>query len=98
MALLEFQGNNLEEAILNAAEALSLPAEKLKFTIMSMGSRGFLGLGRKKARIGVNSEDQTNDIEGETATAPAARPAAEPLWADAEPREHRGDSLAARGH
>ncbi|UQZ89960.1 hypothetical protein C4J81_12400 [Deltaproteobacteria bacterium Smac51] len=79
VALLEFEGKSLEEAISTAAAALSLPAEKLKFTIISMGTKGFLGLGRRKAKIGVNSEDQVNDIEGDLS---AATPEAvnESLW------------------
>lgn len=92
MALLEFEGKNLEEAIENAAVSLSLPAEKLKFTIMSMGSKGFLGLGRRKARIGINSEDQSNDSPGDL-TGPAAEEAQESIWAASEKKRHCGDSL-----
>lgn len=92
MAVLEFTGRNLEEAIENAAASLSLPAEKLKFTIVSMGRKGFWGLGRKKALIAINSEDQSND-SAEEISAAAAQAAQDSLWAGSEKKRHCGDSL-----
>lgn len=57
MARVEFTGKDLEEAIAAAAASLILPPEKVKFTVLTMGSRGFLGLGRRKARISVDPDD-----------------------------------------
>lgn len=57
MAQIEFQGKDLEEAIALAAEALSLPPEKVKFSVLTMGAKGFLGLGRRKAKIAVDPDD-----------------------------------------
>ncbi len=81
---MEFYGKDLEEAIRNAAEALSLPAEELRFTIVSMGSRGFLGLGRKKARIAV--------IPGEPEAA-AGSAGAEAAWAETDKKGRPGEGL-----
>ncbi len=57
MANVEFEGKDLEEAIAQAAEALNLPPEEVKFTLLAMGAKGFLGLGRKKAKISVDPSD-----------------------------------------
>lgn len=57
MSRVEFEGQNLEEAIAKAAASLSLPPEKIKFSVSSMGTRGFLGLGRRQARISVDPDD-----------------------------------------
>lgn len=57
MAQIEFQGKDLEEAIALAAAALSLPPEKVKFSVLTMGAKGFLGLGRRKAKIAVDPDD-----------------------------------------
>jgi predicted RNA-binding protein Jag len=51
-----------------------------------------LGLGRKKARIGINSEDQSNDSPGDIA-APAPEKAQESMWAGSEKKRHCGDNL-----
>ncbi len=51
---LEFEGKTTEEAILKASQALNIPAEQLKFTLLAMGSKGFLGFGRKKAKIRID--------------------------------------------
>jgi len=75
----EFAGKDLEEAIAAAAAALILPPEKVKFTVLTTGSRGFLGLGRRKARISVDPDDpnlglseEKNAETGATVNQPAA--------------------------
>lgn len=57
MAQVEFEAHDLEHAIAKAAAALSLPPEKVKFSVKSMGSKGFFGLWKRKARIGVDPDD-----------------------------------------
>lgn len=74
MAQVEFQGKDLGEAITQAAEALSLPPEKVKFSVITMGAKGFLGIGRRKARIAVDPDDPSVDIEGGKTKKPQARP------------------------
>lgn len=54
---MEYVGKNLEEAIASAAASLNLPPEKVKFSLLTMGSKGFLGLGRRQARISVDPAD-----------------------------------------
>ena len=79
MANVEFEGKDLEEAIAQAALALSLPPEKVKFTLLSMGAKGFLGLGRRKARISVDPADPAlKDLGEETGGRTSAKPAPSP--------------------
>lgn len=91
MARVEFQGKDLEEAIAQAAEALSLPPEKVKFSVVTMGGKGFLGFGKRKARISVDPDDPSLDIEEEARPAKAKGRAGEPESprpsADGEARE-----------
>ena len=47
----EFAGADVSEAIANACASLNTSQEKLNVEIVTPGSAGFLGLGRKKARI-----------------------------------------------
>ncbi|MGL4207788.1 MAG: protein jag [Candidatus Adiutrix sp.] len=73
----EFQGKDIEEAINNAATTLGVPPERIKFTVISVGSRGFLGFGRKQAAISVTPHDhplpQTNKLPSpKQAQAPSA--------------------------
>ena len=71
----EFKGQDLAEAIAVAAEALNLPPEKLKFSVIEMGTKGFLGLGRRKARIAVDPDDPALDLSDAPET-PEAAPSA----------------------
>ena len=59
---LEFEGKTTEEAILKASLALNIPAEQLKFTLLTMGSKGFLGFGRKKAKIRIDEPMVQKDL------------------------------------
>ena len=68
----EFAGRDLAEAIAAAAGALNLPPEKLKFNVLEMGTKGFLGLGRRRARIAVDPADPTLDLAEEPSPLPAA--------------------------
>ncbi|MDR2339414.1 MAG: Jag N-terminal domain-containing protein [Deltaproteobacteria bacterium] len=61
MALVEFEGKDAEEAINKAAAALRVPPEYLRFTIISTGSKGFLGLGSQKAKILVDTDSSGKD-------------------------------------
>lgn len=59
----EFTGKDLEEAIASAAASLNLPPEKVKFNVLTMGSRGLFGLGRRKARISVDPADPALNLD-----------------------------------
>lgn len=69
MAPIEFKGTDLAEAIASAGVALNLPPEKVKFSIVTTGSKGFWGLGRRSACILVNPDDPSVD-----SLAPPLRP------------------------
>ncbi len=68
---LEFTGKDLTEAILQAATTLELPSENVKFTVISMGSPGFLGFGKRLAKISVNPDDPSLNIVPESDQKPA---------------------------
>jgi len=82
----EFTGQDLAEAIAVAAGALDLPPERLKFSVIEMGSKGFLGLGRRKARIAVDPDDPTLDLSEVEPQAPLSAPSA-PVTPEAPPPE-----------
>ncbi len=57
---MEFEDKNVKKAVQKAAKALKVPAEALKYEVLSYGSTGIFGLvGAKKAKIRV----QTNGTE-----------------------------------
>jgi spoIIIJ-associated protein len=49
----EFEGDDLEDALRSAAEALGSPADALDFEVLEDGRRGVFGLGARQARIAV---------------------------------------------
>ncbi|OGQ99014.1 MAG: hypothetical protein A2505_11145 [Deltaproteobacteria bacterium RIFOXYD12_FULL_55_16] len=53
-ARMEYKGTDVEEAIGNACAALNVAREELEIRIISTGSTGIFGLGRKKAAIQVS--------------------------------------------
>jgi spoIIIJ-associated protein len=53
-AKMEYKGTDVEEAIGNACAALNVPREDLDIRIISTGSTGIFGLGRKKAAVQVS--------------------------------------------
>ncbi len=54
----EFEGKDVSEAIANACAALATTQEKLNVEIITPGSAGFLGLGKRKARIRVSLKER----------------------------------------
>ena len=80
-----FSGKTIEEAKEKAVETFGIPEEKITFTIIEEGKKGFLGLGKTDAQI--KAEYETAE---ETAPAPKAEPKkvsetvkAEPVKAEA---------------
>ena len=66
----EFQGKNVEQALERASDDLNVPAEKIKYEVLTYGSSGIFGLvGVKKAKIKVlinekeSNRISTQDIE-----------------------------------
>ena len=54
MAVKEFVGKTVDEAVANAALSLSIPSSELKYTVVEEGSTGFFGIGSKPAKIEVS--------------------------------------------
>jgi spoIIIJ-associated protein len=49
----EFEGKDLEEALLAASEKLGIPEPELDYRIVEQGRRGLMGLGARNVRISV---------------------------------------------
>jgi spoIIIJ-associated protein len=79
-ARMEYKGTDVEEAIANACQALNVAREQLEITIVSTGSTGIFGLGRKKAVVAVT-------LKGEGRSAPPAAEAKEPAASLEKPRQ-----------
>lgn len=99
-AKMEYKGTDVEEAIGNACAALNVAREELEIRIISTGSTGIFGLGRKKAAVQVSlkKEDrQRRPALEKKASTPTPkvrteRPAAERKPAAPRVRaEHSGD-------
>ena len=78
-AKMEYKGTDVEEAIGNACAALNVPREELDIRIISTGSTGIFGLGRKKAAVQVSlkkegGHEQKRPAPEKKASAPKARP------------------------
>jgi spoIIIJ-associated protein len=84
-AKMEYKGTDVEEAIGNACAALKVAREELDIRIISTGSAGIFGLGRKKASVQVSLKKEggekqsrpTAEKKARTPKARAERPALE---------------------
>ncbi|MCX5865427.1 MAG: Jag N-terminal domain-containing protein [Deltaproteobacteria bacterium] len=77
-AKMEYKGTDVEEAIGNACAALNVPREELDIRIISTGSTGIFGLGRKKAAVQVTlkkegGHEQRRPAQEKKASTPRAR-------------------------
>jgi spoIIIJ-associated protein len=78
-AKMEYKGTDVEEAIGNACAALNVAREELNISIISTGSTGIFGLGRKKAAVQVSlkkegGHEQKRPTSEKKASTPKARP------------------------
>jgi len=78
-AKMEYKGTDVEEAIGNACAALNVPREELDIRIISTGSTGIFGLGRKKAAVQVSlkkegGHEQRRPAPEKKASTPRTRP------------------------
>jgi len=55
---MEFEGENLEEALSRASESLGIPREELDYEVMQEGRRGFLGVGGRGVRVRIRSGEE----------------------------------------
>ena len=78
-AKMEYKGTDVEEAIGNACAALNVPREELDIRIISTGSTGIFGLGRKKAAVQVSlkkegGREQRRPAQEKKASTPRTQP------------------------
>ncbi len=78
-AKMEYKGTDVEEAIGNACAALNVAREELDIRIISTGSAGIFGLGRKKAAVQVSlkkegGHEQERPASDKKASTPRVRP------------------------
>ncbi len=78
-AKMEYKGTDVEEAIGNACAALNVAREELDIRIISTGSAGIFGLGRKKAAVQVSlkkegGHEQKRPASDKKASTPRVRP------------------------
>ena len=78
-AKMEYKGTDVEEAIGNACAALNVPREELDIRIISTGSTGIFGLGRKKAAVQVSLKkegrrEQRRPAQEKKASTPRTQP------------------------
>ena len=60
----EFEGKNIEQAVIKASKKLKIDKDKIKYKVISYGSTGIFGLaGRKKAKINVSVPEQKKPEE-----------------------------------
>lgn len=101
--IMEYKGSDIDEAVNNACVALGVRREELAIEVVSTGSAGIFGLGRKKAVVRVALRDQGRGREEGAPVAPAvavgssqAAPKTKPIKPAkpapiAEVREARGE-------
>lgn len=64
MDYIEVTGKDVNEAIMNAAQKLETPSDKLGYEIVDSGSAGFLGMFAKPAKIRVwKKEEEVSDVK-----------------------------------
>ena len=78
-AKMEYKGTDVEEAIGNACAALNVAREELDIRIISTGSTGIFGLGRKKAAVQVflkkeGGQEQKRPAAEKKVSTPRSRP------------------------
>jgi len=78
-AKMEYKGTDVEEAIGNACAALNVAREELDIRIISTGSTGIFGLGRKKAAVQVflkkdGGREQKRSAAEKKVSTPRSRP------------------------
>lgn len=74
-----FEGNTVEEAIQTGLKSLGLKEEDAEITILEEAKKGFLGLGKKNARVSIVQKDsgkaETSAVPEETVASAEEKPA-----------------------
>lgn len=66
-AFMEYRGDDVDQAINNACTALGVERKDLEVQVVTTGSAGFLGFGRRKAMVRVGLRDGAGTGTGKTA-------------------------------
>ncbi len=62
----DFHGATVEDAVAAASEALGVRKEEVAFEVVDRGSEGFLGAGRRLARIKLRASERSRTDQGST--------------------------------
>lgn len=71
MEYIEVTGKDVNEAVINAAQKLETPSDELEYEVIDAGSAGFLGIGKRPAKIKARkkeaaAEEITKPVQKET--------------------------------
>ena len=72
---MEFEGNDVAEAISEACKALDVPQENLDIEVLTTGTSGIFGLCRQKARLRVSLKKEYRKKDRKVEEKPQKRPA-----------------------
>jgi len=91
---LEIIAPTVEEAVEKGVAQLGIPADSLEVEVLDEGSKGFLGIGSRQARVRLSIKMEVPAVR-ETPARPAAAPAAPPVpAAPAAPMAEKGQAIA----
>ena len=65
MDFVEYKGKNIDDAITNACQALTVTSDKLEYEVVEKGSAGILGFGSKDAVIKARVKSDNNIVNEE---------------------------------
>lgn len=100
-AKMEYKGQDIDEAISNACAALNVERDQIDVSIISTGSTGIFGFGRKKAAIEVRlkKEDGAEAVAAAPPEkAPRKKPKPKPKAEQAAPRPQRNEQADEGGN
>ncbi|MFH7321128.1 protein jag [Desulfurivibrio sp. D14AmB] len=83
-ALMEYKGDDVDQAITNACAALGVDREALEIQVVTTGSAGIFGLGRRKAVVRVGLKVAAAPVAAEVADEVVGKAAAAPEKESAE--------------
>ena len=91
---LEIIAPTVEEAVEKGVAQLGIPADSLEVEVLDEGSKGFLGIGSRQARVRLSIKMEVPAVR-ETPARPAAAPAAPAVpAAPAAPMAEKGQAIA----
>ncbi len=95
-ALMEYKGDDVDQAINNACRALGVTREGLEIEVVTTGSAGFFGLGRRKAVVRVTLRGEGRDGKSAPVAEPPPGSVTEPLAPLSPEEQDRAFGLVTR--